>query len=367
MALVLKDRVLETSTTTGTGSFTLNGAPSCYQSFSSAIGVGNTTYYAIFNTQADQWETGLGTLSSSNVLARTTIFESSNAGSAVNFTAGTKNVFVTFPASQSLVASSVAITGGSINGTSIGNSTPSTGAFTTLSVSSTVSGTGFSTYLASPPAIGGTLANTGAFTSLSASGTVSGTGFSNYLASPPAIGGSTPAAGTFTTLKATSIDDTSVLASSTGRTSALTIAASTTPTTGGVTLANQVANADDVWVIKVIGTFTAVSSATVRTASIAVFWGSTQIAVVSPTVQASTAKTTSFMIDTIITGVSSTSVYATLNALQGINTSTGLPSSSTGATTVTAGAQTIDVRFSVSTTVVGESWSVQNIVITRVK
>ena len=80
----------------------------------------------------------------------------------------------------------------------IGSTSANTGAFTTLSASSTVSGTGFSTYLASPPAIGSTSANTGAFTTLSASSTVSGTGFSTYLASPPAIGSSTPAAGSFT-------------------------------------------------------------------------------------------------------------------------------------------------------------------------
>jgi len=68
----------------------------------------------------------------------------------------------------------------------------------TLNVSSTVTGTGFSTYLASPPAIGGTAAAAGAFTTLSASSTVSGAGFSTYLASPPAIGGTTPASGAFT-------------------------------------------------------------------------------------------------------------------------------------------------------------------------
>ena len=74
------------------------------------------------------------------------------------------------------------------------------GSFTTLSASSTVSGTGFSTYLASPPPIGGTVAAAGSFTTLSASSTVSGTGFSTYLASPPAIGGTTAGAGSFTTV-----------------------------------------------------------------------------------------------------------------------------------------------------------------------
>jgi len=106
-------------------------------------------------------------------------------------------------------ANSVSITGGTINGTTIGASTASSGAFTTLSASSTVSGTGFSTYLSSPPAIGNTAANTGAFTTLSASSTVSGTGFSTYLASPPAIGGTTPAAGSFTTLTATKFNSAS--------------------------------------------------------------------------------------------------------------------------------------------------------------
>lgn len=98
---------------------------------------------------------------------------------------------------------SVAITGGSVNGTPVGATTASTGAFTTLSASSTVSGTGFSNYLAAPPAIGGTTAAAGSFTNLSSSGTVSGTGFSNYLSVPPAIGGTTPNTGSFTTLSAT--------------------------------------------------------------------------------------------------------------------------------------------------------------------
>jgi Pectate lyase superfamily protein len=102
------------------------------------------------------------------------------------------------------MSSGAAITGGSLNNAPVGGTTASTGAFTTLSASSTVAGTGFSTYLASPPAIGGTVAAAGSFTTLSASSTVSGAGFSTYLASPPAIGGSAAAAGSFTTLSASS-------------------------------------------------------------------------------------------------------------------------------------------------------------------
>jgi hypothetical protein len=97
-------------------------------------------------------------------------------------------------------ATSVAITGGSIDGTLIGNTTPSNGAFTTLAASGVVSGVGFSNYLNSPPSIGGVAANTAAFTTLSASNTVSGQGFIDYFASPPVIGGTAANAASFTTI-----------------------------------------------------------------------------------------------------------------------------------------------------------------------
>ena len=100
MALVLKDRVQETTTTTGTGTVTLAGAVSGFQSFS-AIGNGNTCYYAIVGET--EWEVGLGTYTSSGTtLSRDTILESSNGGTAVNFSAGTKSVFVTYPAEKSI-------------------------------------------------------------------------------------------------------------------------------------------------------------------------------------------------------------------------------------------------------------------------
>jgi hypothetical protein len=100
MALVVKDRVQETSTTTGTGTITLAGAVTGFQSFS-VIGNTNTTYYAI--VLGSEWEVGLGTYTSSGTtLSRDTILESSNGGTAVNFSAGTKNVFVTYPAEKGL-------------------------------------------------------------------------------------------------------------------------------------------------------------------------------------------------------------------------------------------------------------------------
>lgn len=102
MALVVKDRVKETTTTTSTGSVTLSGAATGFQTFNSAIGVSNTTYYCIAGQGTSEWEVGLGTLSASTTLARTTVLASSNAGSLVNFSAGTKDVFVTYPAGKSV-------------------------------------------------------------------------------------------------------------------------------------------------------------------------------------------------------------------------------------------------------------------------
>lgn len=98
MAFVLADRVKETTTTAGTGTVTLLGASTGYQSFA-AIGDGNTTYYTIAGQTGSEWEVGIGTYASSGTtLARTTVISSSNAGSLVNFSAGTKDVFVTYPA-----------------------------------------------------------------------------------------------------------------------------------------------------------------------------------------------------------------------------------------------------------------------------
>lgn len=106
MALVVKDRVQETTTTTGTGAYTLAGAATGYQSFS-VIGNANTTYYAA--TDGVDWEVGIGTYTvSGTTLSRDTILESSNSGSAVNWGAGEKNVFVTYPAERSVTGPSSA-------------------------------------------------------------------------------------------------------------------------------------------------------------------------------------------------------------------------------------------------------------------
>jgi|688.fasta_scaffold00930_59 hypothetical protein len=102
MALVLKDRVKETTTTTGTGTVTLAGAAAGFQSFA-AVGDGNQTFYAIVDSASGAWEVGVGTYTSSGTtLSRTTVVSSSNAGSLVNFGAGSKDVFVTYPSSRAV-------------------------------------------------------------------------------------------------------------------------------------------------------------------------------------------------------------------------------------------------------------------------
>jgi hypothetical protein len=102
MALVLNDRVKETTTTTGTGTVTLGGAVSGFDTFAAGIGNSNTTYYCI--QLGAEFEVGLGTLAGdSSTLARTTVISSSNSDNAVNFSAGAKNVFCTLPASKATV------------------------------------------------------------------------------------------------------------------------------------------------------------------------------------------------------------------------------------------------------------------------
>lgn len=145
MALVVKDRVQETTTTEGTGTLTLDGAVTGFQTFSSAIGNSNTTYYAI-SSSGSEFEVGIGTVAA-GTLARTTILASSNGGSAVNLSAGTKNVFCTQPAGKSLYldASGNSIALGTVVSATLTNATG-------LPISTGVSGLGtnVATFLATP-------------------------------------------------------------------------------------------------------------------------------------------------------------------------------------------------------------------------
>ena len=106
MALVINDRVKETSTTTGTGTFSLSGASQSFVSFVSGVGTGNTTYYTIVNSDVipGEWEVGIGTVTDAtpDTLSRDTILSSSNSDAAVNFSAGIKDVFCTIPAKKTI-------------------------------------------------------------------------------------------------------------------------------------------------------------------------------------------------------------------------------------------------------------------------
>lgn len=102
MSHIVADRVKETSTTTGTGALSLAGAVSGYRAFSAVCANGDTCFYAIAHQSAAEWEIGLGTWATGNSLTRTTILASSNSGSAVSLSAGTKDVFLTAPAVSQL-------------------------------------------------------------------------------------------------------------------------------------------------------------------------------------------------------------------------------------------------------------------------
>ena len=135
MAIVLKDRVKVSATTTGTGTFTLGTAANGFQSFA-AIGTGNQTYYTIALQSGSEFEVGIGTVTDTAgtfTLSRTTVFESSNAGSLVDFSAGTKDVFVTYPAERAVYLDAA---GSAVTALDIGTLGASTANITTANITS---------------------------------------------------------------------------------------------------------------------------------------------------------------------------------------------------------------------------------------
>ena len=116
MAFITADRVKDTSTTTGTGNITVSGsAPFGYRTFSTVLSVADTFYYAIQGQSTAEWEIGVGTYASTNQFARTTVLASSASNSAVSFSSGTKNVFITLAATRTLqLGPSDTLTAGSV-------------------------------------------------------------------------------------------------------------------------------------------------------------------------------------------------------------------------------------------------------------
>ena len=123
MALVIADRVKESSTTTGTGSILLAGAATSFRTFDNVLDTADTTYYAVVEQSGSNWEVGIGTFTSPATLARTTILSSSNNNLIVNFTAGGKDVFIDMPAAKivSIAYLPVTLNSGSITNVSVVN------------------------------------------------------------------------------------------------------------------------------------------------------------------------------------------------------------------------------------------------------
>jgi len=112
MAFVLNDRVKQTSTSTGTGTINLTGTETGFETFVTGIGDTNSTFYAIANDGTSEFEVGIGTVTdaATDTLSRTTVISSSNSDNLVNFTAGTKTVFCTYPAKRAPSAAMTATT-----------------------------------------------------------------------------------------------------------------------------------------------------------------------------------------------------------------------------------------------------------------
>jgi hypothetical protein len=104
VALVINDRVKETSTTSGTVTFELGGAITDFETFVSGVGTGNKTYYSIINSGTGEFEVGIGTVTDAtpDTLSRDTIISSSNSDAKVNFASGSKDVFCTLPAKKTM-------------------------------------------------------------------------------------------------------------------------------------------------------------------------------------------------------------------------------------------------------------------------
>jgi len=246
MGLILKDRVLETCTSPGTGTVTLLGATVGYQTFSAAVGNGNTTYYTIADQSGANWEVGIGSYTSTgNTLTRTTVLSSSNGGTLTNFNSGTQNVFVTYPSEEAIYNNGTSIVGPT--GSSLAPANGGTGATT---LTGYVYGNGTSAMTASTTiptsSLSGTLAvgngGTGT-TTLTANGVVYGNatsavGVTAVGTTGQVLVGNTGAAPSWATLSS------SAVTSITGTTNQITASAST----GAVTLSIPASATTGQWI-----------------------------------------------------------------------------------------------------------------------
>ena len=143
MALVVKDRVQELTTTSGTGTLTLSGAVPGYQTFSSSIGNGNTTFYTIYDNTAQAWEVGIGTVGAGTLARNTVLSNSLGTTALISFVGNSAFVFCTYPAEQSVnldasdnVSPLGTIASGTWQGTTIGVAYGGTGVTTSSGANS---------------------------------------------------------------------------------------------------------------------------------------------------------------------------------------------------------------------------------------
>ncbi len=155
-----------------------------------------------------------------------------------------------------------------------------------------------------------------------------------------------------------------------GLTGSTTINDTVTPTTGGVTLASQIANVGSSWRVCSYGSFVAVSSITARNATVTPYWGTTALPAIAVVVLVSVAQTTNWMCEFELTGSSTTAIWTTGflgNKLDypaivaGTSSANKLDLATAGTTSVTAGAQTLDLRFSMSSAVATDQWVVNSV------
>jgi hypothetical protein len=286
MALVLADRVQETTTSTGTASVLLSGAVNGYQTFTAGVGNGNTCYYTIYDNTSFAWEVGIGTYTTSpNTLTRNTILSSSNSGSAINLAGNTAAVWVDYPSERAVykdASGNTSLTTANIGTATVGTLTATSltstaASFTTITsgtwnggiIGMTYGGTGASLL----PTAGASVYSTGTNLALSAAGTsgqvlVSGGSGSPTWSSGPSLNASVIVSATLTgttvasTVTATSLTLGSPLAitsGGTGSTSAAIVAGTAISVSG--TFPNQTVNNTGV-TSAVAGTAISVSGST---------------------------------------------------------------------------------------------------------
>jgi hypothetical protein len=194
--------------------------------------------------------------------------------------------------------------------------------------------------------------------------TETGTG-SVVRAAGPTLTGTT----TVATFSPSLMADAGALARNAGRTANTTINATTTYTTGGLTLLSQTAAVGSSWEILAFGQYTAANSGTARTARVACFWGSTQLVAITPTVLTSTSQTTQWQCQFTLTASSTTAIWTagTMIGRTASTTALAMDNATPASTTVTSGAQTLDLRFSMSSAGPADSWIVQSVTMQRVE